>query len=139
MKVALQSSLHYCIVRGVSLSWRSLYSGVWSQYPLQPQELHHYPPGLHWRGLENMSRRHNHLTSIICMTSNLPLITSNSMIGNSSTSIITSIEPFFCFRTKCEVSSICSCQHCQPIITAPTGRYQSYSRPGLCWKAPRCG
>jgi len=79
--VTLKTCLHYCLVRGLSLSWRSLFSGLWSGYPQQPQELHHYPPGLHWRGLEDKSQGPHHLSSILCLTSNLPMITSRSMIG----------------------------------------------------------
>ena len=80
-QVTLKTSAHYCLVRGLSLSWRSLFSGLWSGYPPQPQELHHYPPGLHWRGVEDMSGSPHHLSSILCLTSNLPMITSRSMIG----------------------------------------------------------
>ena len=80
-QVTLKTSAHYCLVRGLSLSWRSLFSGLWSGYPSQPQELHHYPLGLHWRGGEDMSGSPHHLSSILCLTSNLPMITSRSMIG----------------------------------------------------------
>ena len=83
--MTLKTCLHCCLVRGLSLSWRSLFSGIWSGYPLQPQELRHYPPGLHWRGLEDKSPGPHHLSSILCLTSNLPMITSRSMIGTCET------------------------------------------------------
>jgi len=79
--VKLKTCFHYSLIKGVSMSWRSLFSTTLTQYPLQPQELQHPPPGLYWRGLEDMSGRTSHLTSILCVTSNLPLITSQSLIG----------------------------------------------------------
>jgi len=78
--VKLKSNFHYSLMRGLSVSWRSLFSTALTQYPLRPQELHHPPPGLYWRGMEDLSGRPHHFTSILCVTSNLPLITSQSLL-----------------------------------------------------------
>ena len=82
--MTISSSLHYPLVRGVSLSSRSLYSLVWGTCSPLPQELPHYRTGLHARGVniphQFMADKTTFL-SILSLTSNLPLLTSNSLLG----------------------------------------------------------
>ena len=78
------SSLHYPLLRGLSLSWRSLLSHTWGSYSPRPQELPHYRTGLLARGM-NISKVYQGdpttLISILAVTSNLPLLIANSLVG----------------------------------------------------------
>ena len=77
----LRSSLHYSPVRGISLSWRTIYSTSWGSYQPSPQELPSYQGLLYTRGLPQTNNSSRLMISTICLTSNLPFITSQSLIG----------------------------------------------------------
>ena len=84
-QVELRSCLHYSPVRGLSLSWRSLYSTSWGSYQPSPQEMPTYQGVLYTRGLTPPKGGNNNTSSLIIstlgLTSNLPFITSQSLIG----------------------------------------------------------
>jgi len=83
-KLTLSASLHYPLVRGLSLSWRSLFSHNWGSFSPRPQELTHYRTGLQSRGVNTPARYQGDpttLISILAATSNLPLLTANSLLG----------------------------------------------------------
>ena len=77
----LRSSLHYSPVRGISLSWRTIYSNNWGAYQPSPQELPSYQGLLYTRGLPQTNNSSRLMISTLCLTSNLPFITSQSLIG----------------------------------------------------------
>ena len=77
----LRSSLHYSLVRGISLSWRTIYSNNWGSYQPSPQELPSYQGLLYTRGLPQTNNSSRLMISTLCLTSNLPFITSQSLIG----------------------------------------------------------
>ena len=77
----LRSSLHYSPVRGISLSWRTIYSTSWGSYQPSPQELPSYQGLLYTRGLPQTNNPSRLMISTLCLTSNLPFITSQSLIG----------------------------------------------------------
>jgi len=83
-EMTINSSLHYPIVRGLSISSRSLYSVVLGTFSPLPQELPHYRTGLQARGVAIPHKFEGDKTtflSILALTSNLPLLTSNSLLG----------------------------------------------------------
>merc|ERR1712227_927479 len=77
--VALRFCLHFSPLRGLSVSWRTLYSNTWASYQTLPQETDTYQGLLHTRGL--MAASSIPLISTLGITSNLPFITSQSLIG----------------------------------------------------------
>jgi len=83
-KMTVSSSLHYPLLRGLSLSWRSLLSHTWGSYSPHPQELPHYRTGLMARGMnipEEYQGDPTTFITILAVTSNLPLLTANSLVG----------------------------------------------------------
>ena len=69
-------------MRGLSLSWRTLYSNTWGTYQPSPQEIPSYQGLLYTRGLPGVTNNSSRLMiSTLCLTSNLPFITSQSLIG----------------------------------------------------------
>ena len=71
-------------MRGLSLSWRTLYSNTWGTYQPSPQEIPSYQGLLYTRGLPGFTNTNNSsrlMISTLCLTSNLPFITSQSLIG----------------------------------------------------------
>ena len=84
VQVTFSSSLHYSLFRGLSLSLRSLLSHTWGSYSPHPQELPHYRTGLLARGMNIPKEYQGDPTtfiSILAVTSNLPLLTANSLVG----------------------------------------------------------
>ena len=84
VQVTFSSSLHYSLFRGLSLSLRSLLSHTWGSYSPHPQELPHYRTGLLARGMnipEEYQGDPTTFISILAVTSNLPLLTANSLVG----------------------------------------------------------
>ena len=73
-------------MRGLSLSWRTLYSTIWGSYQPSPQEMPSYQGLLYTRGLQQTpagsgTSPSRLIISTLCLTSNLPFITSQSLIG----------------------------------------------------------
>ena len=74
--------LHYSLVRGLSLSWRSLLAHSCGSYSPLPQEVPHYPSqALLARGVGTVHCAPTTLLTVLAATSNLPLLTPHSLLG----------------------------------------------------------